>query len=349
MNFLRNMFIELWSVLNDMSFYLIMGFVVAGFLHIMIRPETVVRHLGGRGFLQVFKAVVFGIPLPLCSCGTLPVAMTLRKSGASKGATSAFLTSTPQTGVDSIFLTFSLLGPVFALIRPLAAFLSGMATGLLVDRFDGDKDPVPSVAEECQECKAAEDKDNVIARAFKYAFITLPQDIAVPLTAGLLVSALISTLLPGNILAEILGIGIFSMIVMMLVGMPMYVCASAAVPVAAAMMAKGITPGAALVFLMTAPATNAAVITVIRKTFGWRSTLIYLASIGLTSLACGLIVDAFFVTVVTKGVHACHDAVPGLLANISVFVLAGILILSVSYSKLMRFFSSKRENSKCCH
>ncbi len=286
-----------WGTFAEMSPYLLFGFLFAGLLSVLVSPQTVENHLGRRGLLSITKASLFGIPLPLCSCGVIPVAASLRRHGASKGATTAFLISTPQTGVDSILVTFSLLGPVFAVLRPIAALVSGVLGGGVVDVF-ADNTAASSGEAAKPTCNSAcckyEPGRGAFQRALNYGFVTLPQDIGKPLLVGVAVAALITAFVPEGIFEGRLGSGFTGMLVMMLCGIPMYVCATASVPVAAALIMKGVSPGAALVFLMTGPATNAASIATIWKLMGGRAGALYLASVAVTALGAGLMVDAVF-------------------------------------------------------
>ena len=283
---------ELWAVLGEMAPFLLFGFFVAGVLYVLISPAAVERHLGGKGLLPVLKASIFGIPLPLCSCGVIPVAASLRRHGASKGATTAFITSTPQTGVDSILVTYSLLGGVFTIFRPLAALVSGTLAGWLVGRDDGNRNGEKGAASAPEGSRDSEDGGrSKMLKALHYGFVTLPRDISRPLLAGLVVAGVISALVPDDYFKDLLGGGIGAMLVMVAVGIPIYVCATASVPVAAALIAKGISPGAALVFLMTGPATNAATVATVWKLMGRRATVVYLGTVALTALAFGLALD----------------------------------------------------------
>ena len=292
MEFIEKIVIEFWNTIAEMSPYLLFGFFVAGAISVLISQNAVERHLGGRGFWPLFKATIFGIPLPLCSCGVIPVSISLHKHGASKGSTIAFLLSTPQTGVDSIFVTLSLLGPIFAIYRPLAAFATGLIGGTAVDMYDRSTQNENLPPEKCTgECCSSEHKHGKFIRGLKYGFGTLPRDIGKPMLIGLLVAAFISALVPEGFFAEYLGTGIFAMVVMMLLGIPVYVCATASVPVAAALIMKGLTPGAALVFLMTGPATNAASFATIWKALGSATALIYLASVAGCALLAGIVLD----------------------------------------------------------
>ena len=201
---------EFWATVAEMSPYLLFGFFVAGLLSVLISQDFVERHLGGRGVWPLLKASVFGVPLPLCSCGVIPVSMSLHKHGASKGATISFLLSTPQTGVDSIFVTLSLLGPIFAIFRPLAAFVTGIVGGSLVDALtkarEGEDEPRPKCTQECCSTDAAPGR---FARAMKYGFVTLPRDIGKAMLVGLAVAALISAIVPEGYFAEKLDTAFF--------------------------------------------------------------------------------------------------------------------------------------------
>ena len=319
--------LSIWQTLLEMSPYLLFGFLVAGFLSIFIKPETVERHLGGRGAGPVVKAAVFGVPLPLCSCGVIPVAASLRRHGAGAAATTSFLISTPETGVDSIMVTLSLLGPVFAIFRPVAAFLSGLFGGVLVNLFGREKEVSPGELPVCTAecCSGAVERSNKFILALKYGFITLPRDINRALIVGIIIAGVISAAIPPNYLSRFLGGGIVSMLVMMAVGIPTYVCATASVPIAAALIAKGVSPGAALVFLMTGPATNAATIATVRKIMGNRIAIIYLIAVALPALAAGLIFDAFFRSGGSYAMSHSHWMMPTWIAVACAVALMGVL------------------------
>lgn len=291
-DFVESIFVDFWATVAEMSPYLLFGFFVAGLLSVLISQRFVETHLGGSGIWPLLKASAFGVPLPLCSCGVIPVSMSLHKHGASKGSTVAFLLSTPQTGVDSIFVTLSLLGPIFAVFRPLAAFVTGVVGGTLVDVFSKSKKDQTQPTQKCQdECCTTEKRNKKIAIGLKYGFVTLPRDIGKAMLAGLVVAAFISALVPDNYFAGKLGTGLFPMVVMMFLGIPVYVCATASVPVAAALILKGLTPGAALVFLMTGPATNAASFVTIWKILGRATALTYLATVAACALLGGILLD----------------------------------------------------------
>ncbi|MFA5239845.1 MAG: SO_0444 family Cu/Zn efflux transporter [Phycisphaerae bacterium] len=323
---LRSAATSFWATAAEMSPYLLFGFFVAGILSMFVSQRLVERHLGGRGIWPVLKASLLGVPLPLCSCGVIPVSMSLHKHGAGKGSTIAFLISTPQTGVDSIFVTLSLLGPVFAIFRPVMAFVTGIIGGVFVDLFNPvpkEGQPAPAkCTDEC--CGGAEHKK--IRNGLKFAFVTLPRDIGGAMLVGLVIAAFISVLAPDDFFAEKLGTGIFAMLVMMALGIPMYVCATASVPIAAALILKGLTPGAALVFLMTGPATNAATFATIWKVLGRATAITYLVTIAGCSLLGGILLDYIFSGVIPEAVIHRHGwELSGFVKNISAVVLLAIL------------------------
>lgn len=323
------LFGEFRRTLAEMSPYLLFGFFVAGVLSVWISPAQVQRHLGGRGFWPVVKASLFGVPLPLCSCGVIPVTMSLYKHGAGRGAAISFLLSTPQTGVDSIFVTYSLLGPFFAILRPIAAFVTGLIGGGLVNLFDGRKESDAEQERTCTDDCCA--KGNTIPkwkRMLRHGFVTLPADIGRAMLGGLVIAALISAWVPEDFFATHLaaGSGIVAMLIMMAVGIPVYVCATASVPVAAALIAKGLSPGAALVFLMTGPATNAAALATLWGVLGRRAAIVYLLTVAGTALAAGLLVDLFLKGKdVAEMIHAHGWMLPGWFENLCAAALLVVL------------------------
>ncbi|MHC4193283.1 MAG: SO_0444 family Cu/Zn efflux transporter [Planctomycetota bacterium] len=327
---LTRILINFWDVVAEMSPYLLFGFLVAGLLSVLVSQRLIERHLGGRGLWPLVKASIFGVPLPLCSCGVIPVSMSLHKHGASKGSTISFLLSTPQTGVDSIFVTLSLLGPLFAIFRPLAAFATGIVGGSLVDisgRSAVDQNQVPPKCTD--ECCEANGKNRRLARGLKYGFVTLPRDIGKAMLVGLVIAALISAIVPEGYFAEKLGTGIFPMVVMMFLGIPVYVCATASVPVAAALILKGLTPGAALVFLMTGPATNAASFATIWKVLGKATAITYLASVAGCALLGGILLDYIAAGAKFEIVTRPGWMLPSAIKYASAVVLFAVLIFAI--------------------
>ncbi len=281
-----------WGVLAAMAPYLLVGFAVAGVLSVLITPERVRRHMGRRGIWQVVKASLLGVPLPLCSCGVIPVGLSLRRAGASRGATISFVASTPQTGVDSIAATYALLGPVLTAIRLTAAFLSGVLAGLLAQWGEDADDAVP--AEESANGGPAAMARPAWQRMLRHGLVVLPRDVAWPLLFGVLVSGALTALLPAGLLAGAMPAGWLSYGAALAIGLPLYVCSMSSIPLAAGFVHLGVSPGAALVFLISGPATNAATVAALWSRVGHRATLGYLAGISLTALCAGWLLDRCF-------------------------------------------------------
>ncbi|MBP8303668.1 MAG: SO_0444 family Cu/Zn efflux transporter [Phycisphaerae bacterium] len=328
MDAIRTALGEFWSTLTTMSPYLLFGFAVAGVLSALIPASLVQRHLGGRGLWPVIKSSLFGVPLPLCSCGVIPVSMSLHKNGASKAATVAFLLSTPQTGLDNILVTWGMLGPVFAVVSPIMALVTGLAGGVLTNLWDPR--PAPPAPEPkacgCHSKPEAPKAPNRWLAALHHGFVALPADIGKPLFFGVLVAAGISMLIPDRFFSEQLGTGVVPMIVMMGVGIPLYVCTTASIPVAAAMILKGLSPGAALVFLMTGPVTNAAGIATIWRALGARAASAYLVAVAGCALAGGLLLDwAVGYVDLPVGAHV-HSMPNPWLGALSAVVLTGLIV-----------------------
>lgn len=314
-----------WSTLVAISPYLMIGFFTAGILYAFVPAKQIEKHLGKRGLKGIIKAACLGVPLPLCSCGVIPVAMSLRKNGASQGATTSFLISTPQTGVDSILVTGSILGIFMAIVRPLLAFISGILGGIAVDLLQ-PKEQEKVIISSIQETKKTL-KERCIS-VWTYGFFTLAQDIAKPLLLGLFISALISIVIPNNFFEHTLLQGFWGMLAMILFAIPLYVCATGSVPIAAALMMKGVSPGMALIFLMTGPATNAATIATVWKVQGKRVAIIYLCAVILTALGSGFLVNQFYYTVPESLQYHAHN-MTGLWNQIITVIL--LLILAYGF------------------
>lgn len=331
---------ESWGVLGEMAPYLLFGFLMAGIFSICISPEFIERHLGGRGFGPVVKAALFGVPLPLCSCGVIPVAASFRRHGASRAATTSFLLSTPQTGVDSIAVTYALLGTAFAVYRPIVALATGLLGGALVMFFAHANGNTAETPPECHEscCVDKTSKRNVVWRALEYGFVTLPRDIGLPLLAGVVIAGAITALLPNDQWKPFLGGGILSILLMMALGIPIYVCASASVPIAAGLIHAGASPGAVLAFLIAGPASNAATIATIWKLLGRRTVLLYLLTIAASSVGAGLLLDWLLPAMqlrVPDLSQQCHDAMRGDWMP-TTWAIALLAVLAYSYAKKSR-------------
>ncbi|MFI3249137.1 MAG: permease [Rikenellaceae bacterium] len=285
-----NYFNELLSILNAMSPYLLLGFFFAGLLHAYLPKMTYSKHLAGKGFKSVFLSALFGVPLPLCSCGVIPTAMSLKKEGASDGATISFLIATPQTGVDSILATYGVFGLPFAIIRPVIAFVVALFGGTLVNRFSGDKGAATKMNMSTNSATPSSKRATFIG-AIKYGFVDVLQDLGGWLTVGLVIAAAITAFVPSTIFELFEEYYILNILVVLLLSIPMYICSTGSIPIALSLMMKGASPGAALIFLMAGPATNVATLTVLRKVLGRRTTLLYLLSIIVGAIAFALFID----------------------------------------------------------
>lgn len=295
-------FTAFWSVLAEMSPYLLLGFLIAGVLSVWVPKRIIQRHLGGRGIWSATKSALLGVPLPLCSCGVIPVSAGLREHGASKGATNSFLIATPQTGVDSILVTYSLMGPVLAIYRPLAALVTGIIGGGFTDWVERSAKQT-TTEEQSAHQRTGQAEKPALLRMLHYGFIGLPRSIASSLIIGLLIAALIGALIPPDYLADKVS-GVWAFVAMLAISVPLYVCSTGSVPVAVAMIHAGVSPGAALVFLIAGPATNAATITTIARVLGIRSTLVYLGTLVIGAIISGIVLNVFFGGVVMEQVHA---------------------------------------------
>lgn len=277
------------SLINEMSPYLLLGFLIAGILHSFVPQKIYNQHFSKNNFKSVLLATLFGIPLPLCSCGVIPTAMSLRKNNASKGATVSFLIATPQTGVDSILATASLMGIPFAILRPLAALVTALIGGTMVNLFTKDEEIKGAIKP-----KINSDKKSFKERfldALNYGFVEMMQDIGKYLVIGLLLAGLITIFVPDDFFTTFAKYPFANMLLILLFALPMYFCATGSIPIAAALMIKGLSPGAALVLLMAGPATNLASILIVSKVLEKRTLIIYLSSIILGAIGFGLCVD----------------------------------------------------------
>lgn len=294
-----------------MSPYILLGFFIAGLLHVFVNPSTLTRHLAGNGLMPVVKAALIGIPLPLCSCGVLPTAVSLRRQGASKAATTSFLIATPQTGVDSIAATYSLLGWAFAIIRPIAALVGAVFGGVAVGKFAPDKQEPQSrrVAEEEWRRELSARRKFLVA--MKYGFGDMIDSMGKWLVIGLVIAALITVFVPDSIFVGLSEYPLLAMLAVVIVAIPMYICATGSIPIAMSLMLKGLSPGIAFVMLMAGPAANFASMVILTRTQGKKATMIYVASVVVTSIMIGLIIDCllpreWFALPSAQTIENCH-------------------------------------------
>lgn len=277
---------------------LLLGLAVAGLIHGFITVDKIKKVLGGNSFGAILKAAILGIPLPLCSCGVIPAAVTIRKNGASNGATSSFLIATPESGVDSIAMTYAMMDIPMTIIRPIAAFASAFIAGVFNFFFNDFELPEDQKEEKkpcCAKTKAANEaaaKENPLLKGMKFAFVDLINDIAFWLTFGILLGAGIDLLVPTEWIESLNGWG--GRLILLGVGIPLYICASATTPIAASLMLKGLSPGLALIILLTGPATNLANILVLQKYIGRKGIIINIAAIAVVTLILSVIVDYLY-------------------------------------------------------
>lgn len=291
MDFILDYLHQFWYLTLEMAPYLLLGFIIVGLLKAFVPQGLISKHLSGSSRRTAIYAALIGIPLPLCSCGVIPTGVALRREGASHAATVSFLISTPQTGVDSIAATYSVLGFPFAILRVIAALFTGVFGGLWAAVADQKSNltKTEGLTSSCTSTTLA--SKNRWTVFFQYAFIEFMQDIAKWLIMGLALAALITTLVPKDFFLNYVSSPWLMYVLILFISIPLYVCATGSIPVAAALMACGISPGSALMFLMAGPATNAATLTVLLKALGKKTTLIYLASIVSGAFIFGLITD----------------------------------------------------------
>ena len=291
-----------WNLVIESAPWLLMGYLLAGIIKQVIPSSWVEKQLAKPGIVSIVKGAFIGAPLPLCSCGVIPTALAIRKAGASKGATSSFLVATPETGVDSISFSYAVLGPIFAMARPISALSSAIIAGILVNSIDKDEEVVQEVKSSCGSCcssKQAEvkEEETPLAQKFisavQYGYGRMISDTAKWLAIGLVAAAIITAVVPQSFFLQ-WGDGVLAMIIMVIVGLPMYICATASTPVAASLLFAGISPGAALVFMLTGPATNLATMGVIKEQLGLKSLMAYLVGVIGTAIAAGLILNTAY-------------------------------------------------------
>ena len=272
-----------WAVLGEMAPWVLGGFAIAGVVSLWLNARVVKEHFGRGRWSAIMKAVLLGIPLPVCSCGVIPLGASLRKHGAGKGPTAAFLMSTPQTGVDSIAVTFGMMGGLFALLRPLAALVSGVVCGFAVDWMDEDKTPSNAL----QESEMEPETKPWWARILTNGFVVLPRSVGGALVMGAIVSATVMTLVPGNYIAEKISSPLLQMVLTLLFSIPVYICSTAAVPFALGLLAAGLSPGAAMAFLIGGPGVSASTLLAVWRLMGLRTMFVYAAVLTVCALGFG--------------------------------------------------------------
>lgn len=369
-----------WHLSLEAAPWLLLGFFIAGAIKVFLPQDVLSKQLGGSNFITVVKAAFIGAPLPLCSCGVIPTALGLRKSGASKAATASFLVATPETGVDSIGITYALLGPIMAIARPIAALISAIAAGWSVSVIEKkerqtviahdegtlsassccsskktDKEKVEADSSCCSSTVTAAEENKIESSCcgskvstakvnfprlkswLKYSLGNMVEDTATWLLIGLAFAALVDTFVPTSYMTE-WGTSIWAMLVMVVISIPMYVCATASTPIAAGLLLAGVSPGGILVFMLTGPATNMALLGLVGKEFGKKSLMAYLSGIIIPAVLMGLLLDFILDklnlnVVVTAAMN--HEMLPNMLSVAAVAVLVLAMLWNL-YNRLRK-------------
>ena len=341
---------------NAMAPFILFGLIFAGILHELVPTSIVTKHLGKENIFSVIKSTLFGIPLPVCSCGVIPLATSIKKSGASKGATLSFLISTPITGVDSILATYGIFGWIFTIYRIVSSMIIAMVAGVLTNLLDKGKESVAPKFSFANSTKPAKMTVNLfsatpiqqaektslkkfsIKKALRYSFVTLLGDISKPLFTGLILGAIITAAIPQNLSEFLTQYAGLAYLIAIVIAVPMYVCATASLPIAAALMLSGVSAGAAFVFLSAGPATNIVTIGVVKKMLGKKALYIYIGSISIGSLLFGLGLDYIFnISNINPQsiINTVEDA--SLIAKLSSIVLWGFIVYFLAKPYIKKF------------
>ena len=337
---------EIINLVNSMAPFLLLGFLLAGIMHAFIPGSLYQRHFGQPTFKSVGYATLLAIPLPLCSCGVIPTAMSLRREGASRGSVISFLIATPQTGVDSILATYSMMGLPFAILRPIAALVTALFGGQLanvIERNSSLKDERPkSVSNMSDTTDHPKGFFQKIGVALRYAYVDMMEDIGKWLAVGLIIAGLITVYVPDSFFQQFAGNSFLSILIVLLFAIPMYLCATGSIPIAIALMLKGLTPGAALVLLMAGPAVNVASMLVIQRVMGTRTLMIYIGSIVGGSILFALGVDylfprELFINPLVEN-SVCNHGGP----SIFQWICTGFLTLLLINAMIRRFLMTKK-------
>ncbi|WP_303906832.1 SO_0444 family Cu/Zn efflux transporter [Thiohalomonas denitrificans] len=345
---MADLFTNTLAIYLDAAPWLLLGLIAAGLIKAWVSEAWMTRWLGGRGFGPVARAAIIGAPLPLCSCGVLPSALGLRRSGASRGSTLSFLIATPETGVDSVAITYALMGPFMAIIRPIAAIFSAVFTGVLGGLVP-EKSTSPAATPDCQGgcCgslpigQANPSPETPWTRSLsglRYAMTDILDDLTFWLAIGIIVAGALITWLPPQALAQ-WGSGVPAMLVMLAIGVPMYICATASTPLAASLLLLGVSPGTVLVFLLAGPATNIATLGLLHRELGGPVLAVYLFGISAAAIACGLATDAlvqhFGISVMAQAAET-GEFIPDWLGTLSAMLIAVFAIRPVRRTFLDR-------------
>jgi uncharacterized membrane protein YraQ (UPF0718 family) len=355
-NYLREYFFTFVAIFSELAPWLLIGYILAGFIAFLLTPEQVKRHLSGTGIKPILKAVLFGVPLPLCSCGIIPVAASVKEEGASRGASGAFFIATPQTGIDSILVTWSMLGVWMAICRPIFAVLTGITGGYLIDRLCPEVVEVPKTIEKhsccccCHSHKQTETVKekksfiNAIKKIFSYGLGKMIKSTTPSLLVGILLAALIEMIVPKDFGASYINNNMaLEFFIMVLIAIPLYVCSSASVPVAMALLLKGFSPGAVLIFLVVGPATNTVSIAAMRSLIGNKATIISMAVIAFWGFVAGVVVNLCGIEIpqveIFEHVHSSECCGGTGYLKIFATIIMALLMLYAVFAKVVRKFA----------
>lgn len=336
MQIMTEIFQNILTLANAMSFYILIGLLAAGILKQIVPDDFISSHLGENKISSVIKATLLGIPMPVCSCSVIPLAKSLQMEGASKGAVQSFLISTPITGVDSILATYSFFGWIFTLYRVMTSILIAIITGMFQNFVDNkeskpkENEPVSCHSGCCCNVQHSEQKNRFsIKESLHYAYDTLFKDIYKSLLLGLFIGGIFTTFISREMLQPLFDNHWLTYIAVLFIAMPLYVCATASLPIAAAFMLSGMSPGAAFIFLSAGPATNTITMGVVAEMFGKRSLFIYLGTMSVLSILFGYLWDIFFggINVLQIGIHAESYGIIDSVSTAVLFALSGYYLL----------------------
>ncbi len=349
---------EIYRLFMEMAPYLMIGLIFVGILHIFFSKDLIIKHIGKNDISSVIKSTLFGIPLPLCSCGVIPSSVYMARNGASKPSVISFLISTPQTGIDSIIATYGMMGWVFAIFRPIAALFMGIISGIVTIFISkNDNNELKSIelktnTENEIDHYSVKNSNNLrqkFNKMTRYAFVEFLDDISIQFLIGLIIAGLISYFIPDDFFRDsTINSGFMGMILMILISAPMYVCATASIPIAVSLMMKGFTPGVAFVFMAVGPATNAASFTIILKVLGKKLALAYIFSIIISAIIFGYILDYIFYyfqidqNLILSHIHH-HTEDSNNILFLSFSIIFSILLVASYYRKIRDKFIIKKE------
>ncbi len=344
---------EVWFVFVEMSPYLLLGISFVAILDFFVKKDFISRQVNKNNIASIVKTAIFGVPLPLCSCGVIPTSVYLKKSGASKPSVVSFLISTPQTGIDSIIATYGLLGPIFAIFRPIAAFAMGIFGGIVtmwysknhLDERDNSKDEF-----NFESIEINNPVNNTISirlkKSLRYAFIEFIDDISNQFLFGLLIAGAISYFVPDDFSSLFKGNELLAMLSVIVFAIPMYVCATGSIPIALSLMMKGLSPGVAYVFLVAGPVTNAASLNILRKVLGNKLLILYVLTVASTSIIFGYLLNWIFeVTSVNPHTQMSHLHLHSNNFTTLDYIFATIFLILIVSSVCRKYFIKHKENT----